>query len=469
MTTDLEHDQVSRPPTLLPDGGPLLSFPQFSLLLSAAKSEGLSLDVEPVPTEVWEAPEFQRDWQELLAAIALYGPARVVLPEHLAAEIDIQPLLEREIAEILILERAAPLRAQISRCYDRAFEGFRKLEWTPGVTPMVSLDEPLLSEARRLKAELLITEAESYAESLRKRILDPLKWLHDIFGYYVENNEDYVRDSIADFHRRVFRENPSPSLVDPGRRAVDLMQAMGLYVRDRGQLEGTGWEQRGIGYNPSCLREFSDLDRRLTSVPDGFGDQTELQLRLSVLDRDTFLTVHAFWSTFFQLVNLLQVGPEVGSPLHIPSVATVRSAPSEEAGPEMTGEGLRIYELFLSERGRLPTPSSLRDVERLRRDPGLSSLRSMLAQWTVSSQGGDGVDDALQIRADINLAAKRLRRSEWLGRVGRLITFVSLPITAYEAMQGTALGLGLTPIGAVIEGLSTFNAKRASWMRFGAL
>ncbi len=456
--------------TQLPDGGPLLSFSQFSLLLSASQAEGVPLAVEPIPSEVWAEPAFQRDWQELLAAIALYGPARIILPSHLAAEVDLQPLLEREIAEILVLDKAASVRGRISRVYEQVFTCYRKLEWMPGTTPLISLDEPLPSQGDRLEAELLIDETKFLTDSLTKQILDPLRWLRDIFGYYIEDNEDQVRSSIAGFHQRVFPEDPSSHLVDPGRRTIDLLRAMGLYVRDRSQLEESGLEQKGIGYNPSCLSEFSELDYSLTSVPEGFDDQVELKLKLSTLDRETFLTVHAFWSTFFQLVNMLQAGPEVGSPLHIPGAINVRSLPPQEEEPEMTGESLRIYRLFLSEQGKLPSPTSLHDLERLRKDPGLSSLRSMLSQWTDSACTGAASDDVLraEIRADIAQASNNLRRSELLGRLGRLITLVSLPVAAYDAMQGTALGLGLTPIGSAIEGLSAFNAQNASWMRFGS-
>jgi hypothetical protein len=79
------------------------------------------------------------------------------------------------------------------------------------------------------------------------------------------------------------------------------------------------------------------------------------------------------------------------------------------------------------------------------------------------------MDDAGEIRRDIDRAAQKLQRSELLGRVGRLITLISLPIAAYDAMHGTAVGLGLTPVGAAVERLSAFNANKASWMQFGVL
>jgi hypothetical protein len=94
----------------------------------------------------------------------------------------------------------------------------------------------------------------------------------------------------------------------------------------------------------------------------------------------------------------------------------------------------------------------------------------MLAGWTATSQNAGDTDAELlkEIRRDIQAASNQLRRSELLGRVGGLITMISLPIGAYEAMHGGSLGFALTPVGGALESYRFLKSHKASWMRFGS-
>jgi hypothetical protein len=458
------------PPTVLESGGPLLSTAQFMLLLSGASSEGLALDVEAAPHEVRAEAWFQREWQDLLASIALFGPARVVLPAHIAAEVNIEPLLEREVAEIVIVDATAELRQQVASTYEQAFTRCRELEGHPASTPLISLDAPVPGHDERLEGHMLAGDANYYIERLLDQVLPLIEGLHDIFGYYVDKNQVEALDVLSGYNERIFPNGWPSEVKDPSIRTSDLLKSMGLYVRDRGPIEAQGLNVSGIAYMPECLINFEDWDKTLTSAPDDLQAFMSLGLTMSVFDRAAFLAVHAFWRSFYELVNMLRVSKLTANPLYMPSTARIRQLPKGHAARRETSESLRMYRLFLTETGRLPSPDSINDLDRLRSDPGLSSLRSVLAQWAEVSRGATDSDASVlnKIRGDIVSATSRLKRSEKLGRMGSVVSLLSLPVTVYDALKGSALGLGLAPLGPMIEGVNAREIRKASWVRFGS-
>jgi len=468
-------DPSSIPASLLKSGGPLLSTAQFMCLLGGAAAEGVQhgSDLEIPDEEILQSPAFRREWQDLLAAIALFGPARVVLPPNLAAEFDIQYLLEEEIAEILVVDTTVALKAQIARTYEEAYKRCRELEWNPATTPLISLDTTGLREGDRLEARLVASDAEYYVDRLGSQVTAFVSWLSDIFGYYVEANEAGTFEAIRDYNKSKFFDAATTDPMDPAHRTVGLLQMMGLYVRSRGLLEqeSKALQIPGICYGPENLADFDDLDRELTSPSESFSDFAALGLVLKQYEPAGFLHVHAFWRTFFELINMLRVSEAEASPLFLPSAAPVRPEGDSSQWAEATDEHLQMFRLFLTETGRLPSPNSLKELHRLRQDPGLSSLRSILSHWAETARKATDGDVPLlnEMRGDIANASRRLRRAESLGRAGRIISFASLPVAVYDLLRGSALGTSLAPLGPAIDAYSLRLKHNASWVRFGDL
>jgi hypothetical protein len=456
--------------TILEPGGPLLSEGQCMVLLVGAAAEGLCGGIASPSPDVLGAKAFRREWGDLLASIALFGPARAVLPAHLAASVDIAPLLELGLAEIITVDRTQYLRHQIAATYEHAFNAYRELEQHPATTPLRSLTELPPGPEERLDARMLIGDAEFYLQRLDAIVTPFTAGLRDIFGYYTEANYDLTRDAINGYVAETFSPDAATAR-DLERRTPDLYASMGLYLRERELLEEeSGLSIPGISYSPACLSDFAALDRDITTPPGDFMSFTRLGLVLNQFDWEDFISVHAYWRSFFELTNMLEISELTENPLFLPSGASVRPAPATEP-PSLhsTGDAVRIYQLLLAETRRMPTPTTLRETETLRRDPNLHSLRTVLNHWTAVARGADDDDARLlqTIRADIDLAAKRLKRAQLLGGVGKLVGLVSLPATVVDVMRGSAWGAGLAPIGPAIDRYGARQLKKAGWIRLG--
>jgi hypothetical protein len=457
------------PPTLLDAGGPLLSMGQFMLLMAGAEMEGLPLGLEAdVPDDLPTNPAFRRDWQDLLAAIALFGPARVVMPAHLAEQVMIEPLLELDIAEILIVDTTADLRQQIARTYREAFERCRKLEQLRPTAPIISIDAPRIRPRERAEAVQTAGDAEYYMERLRDQVSGLVTGLQDIFGYYVESLQSETHGVLSDYAQLIYPDPAKFPQKSGATREWDLFHLMGLYIRGAAEVSSLDFEVQGAAYSPTFLEEFDRFNRLLTSVTPDFSEFATLGVMLNQFRRDEFLAVHAFWSSFYELTNMLSVSKMTSNPLFLPSAAPVRVGGGEGL---TTAESLRVYRLFLSEVGRLPSPASLKDLQQLRRDPGLGSLRPLLAQWTSEIRRTDDPDPELltQIHADIGRASQLLKQSRYLSRAGALVTLLSLPIALYDLLNGSALGTALTPVGPAIQAYQAKLIHQASWVRLGNL
>lgn len=118
-----------------------------------------------------------------------------------------------------------------------------------------------------------------------------------------------------------------------------------------------------------------------------------------------------------------------------------------------------------------PRDEPVADLERLQRDPGLSSLRPLLERWTDETHGSEDPDTDLleEIRVDIARATKILKHSELLDRTGKVLTFLSLPVAVYDLLEGSALGTALVPIGPAIEAYKASRIRQSSWVRLGTV
>lgn len=442
---------------------------QFSLLLAGASAEGLAGGVEPAPEDFRSSPEFRQEWEDLLASIALFGPARAVLPAHMAAEVDISALIELGLAEILTLDLAPTVRRQVSATYQEAFSLCRQLEVHRVASPRRSLDAPMWTPSDALDARLLAADADYYVQRLDEQIEPLLHALHAIFGRYVEGNYEVMLGALHDFVEDAFPVVPWTA-DDVAIRTPDLFRSMGLYVRDAGLLEASGNDLRqpGISYTPEFLTRFAELDRQLTSRAKDFASFSEMGLILRQFDWADFVGVHTFWRSFFELMNMLAVADATNNPLYLPGSAVLRDVPAPSPAVDIGG-AVGVYRLFLAENGRMPSPTTLRQVQQLRRDPGLKSLRVVLGQWTEVARGAGDNDAAVlaAIRRDVETASKRLKRAEHLSRAGKVVSLVGLPVAVYDTLKGSALGLSLAPIGPAIDGYGARQLRKAGWVRFG--
>lgn len=101
------------------------------------------------------------------------------------------------------------------------------------------------------------------------------------FGYYVEVTEVERFGALREFSDRVYPDPAKISQKDAGAREHDLFESMGLYIRGAEAVNSMSFELKGLAYSPSCLEEFEELSRSLTTPAESFSEFASVGLQLS--------------------------------------------------------------------------------------------------------------------------------------------------------------------------------------------
>jgi len=459
--------------------GPIMSYSQFAIIMAGAEYEGwvqIERDGRSVEEayreEAYHAPQFRQEYQDLLTAMLLFGPAKFSLPSYFLEGVTVDRLQSEGVVELNEIDQVTPLRTRIARWYEIAFSSYRQLEEDPWFGPVVSLDRLLQGKGQRdldsiLDVEEALGQIEFYTDAITEVIAPLVLGLRVIFGYYFEENFGFYHDTLGDINLPYMRDLPLfhiPSWLidedDPG----ELYRDMGLFLRGPEYREA---EFPVFSYYPDDLLSFAEVDERLSTHGPNFTGHMERVLQLGFrLDPTAFIRVHAFWKSFLELVNMLRISEATGNPLFVPSTVDVRPAEYSKQRASSTTDMIRVYRLYLTERGLIPSLECIDDLMRLWDDKRLERLRDVLRTWVDASRSDDiGRTDL--IRKDVNRAKRELRNLGRMQRAARLVGYISMPVAVADLAMGSGLGILLAPIGPAVDLYSGLRLRKLSWLNLG--
>lgn len=457
------------PASTLREPGFLVSEQQLMLLLGGAFHEGLlEIDGDENFDDLYHSERFGTEYRDLLTSILLLGPAKCPLPSYISRWINIEPLLDARLVEIVAFDETAPLQQKAASLYDRAYSECRKLEYHPLTSPLIRLDDTReVGLDGILDVETTIGEYEYYLARLSD-FVDPLvAGLRSIFGYYFDAN---ARDLMSFFSgmNEGFLSRESPSSTEPDF----LFSEMELYVADGLSLDRRFGRQELPSYFPADLENFRSLDAQLSSLGRNLQDHVDAGLQFGMRgDPERFLRVHCFWRSFFELANLLLLSEITGDPPFLPTSAIIAKSDQTQAVKKAdVADRVQAFRLVLSEQGLLPNPGTFEDVLRMREDQRIRSLRRALNEWSLNFDRAAEEDLAAvtELRTQVQSASEAVHRAQLATRIGTLVGCISLPLAVAEFLLGNQMGgIALAPMGPAISLYSQLKLRKASWVKLG--
>ncbi|WP_420629892.1 hypothetical protein [Candidatus Leptofilum sp.] len=482
--------------------GPVLSTSQFLRFFEYVKREGYKVSGnDAITLKFTQTKTNLINYNDLLAAILLFGTPKVSLPPYLSKEIDAEELVKEDLIEFIDLnsfENIRNTRHSLSAHYEKGYEICRSLESDPAVGDLFNVSD--INILRNLSSSFGLEEIEdlslwdlkSFDGSLnnafkssqnldRQLLVDEIKWHHQhldkilqpittglsgIFKFYVGENANWYFASYLEEHDvKEIEDVWLPSYMSDdlgifGKYSPGLLyKLMGLDI----STELNFWPR---SYRPEHFSNFEIVDEILTTTS---ADSQMEQLRASGndcgWDFNDFVSVHSVWKSIFELTNMLHFSQASSSPLFVPSTAEIKVSHNPEY-MNNSMDAVQLYRLYLTERRMLPNVTCLEDVLRLREDKRLKTFRKVLNSWMEISQGDD-LKAIEEIRRDINKATSEISKLGEYQKFARLIGYISLPIAIADVIMGSPFGLLLAPIGPAVDLYSTLKLRKFGWLNFG--
>jgi hypothetical protein len=171
------------------------------------------------------------------------------------------------------------------------------------------------------------------------------------------------------------------------------------------------------------------------------------------------LLVHSYHN----LLHVMRTSSELGcyGRSVIPALNEV-----EEISSRQSEAAFRIYEIILEENCSFPFPRTLSSAIRLSADRLIVDFREALSYWSRALLERD-LSAERSLRKEITKASRELKTLSTYRKIGRLITFISLPISIASALAGFPYSLFLLPISQAIVVDSIRRERKHSWLLLG--
>lgn len=454
--------------------GTVLPYSHLIDLLRGLTYEGHCAIGSPAALEdYYHLETFQSVYGDILTSLVLFGEARLRCPSYLAEHIDAEALVREGLIEFDNRDSTVKFRERIGKTYQLAFQKFRELEVNPASTTLVNWDRLVYggrsSSKNRIKAATDWEDAVFYHNQLID-LISPLRdALGGIYEYYFAWNQISNHDllllepDLDSFYEDYDGDYPDDATNDSSR---SILSRMGLRVLRGLELDKAKHSSRDpFSYTPDDFNKFERQNKVFMGGLDhyepvvGFADRR---------DPEDFRRIHVYWRTFFEILNLLAYAEEVSAPLFIPSVTRIGD---DKGSPKLltTESMIRVYRIFLTQSGLLPTPRTFEDVLRLRDDRNLNSLRRALATWVEQYPALDSDPSFLpEVRAEISAASKVVARTDSLTKIASISGYIALPVGVAEYIIGHGvIGLALAPIGPAVDTYNSFRLRKFGWVKFG--
>jgi hypothetical protein len=438
-----------------------------------ARFEGLDCGVAgadvTVDPETYHSAGFQRDYADVLTSALLLGGAEFPLHHLQASEYCLNDLQLDGLAEIIVSETGNAVRQAASSAYKSAYAAYRKLEQNPITTPVLYLDGPAHpSLSQILDAETAIGEAEFHRQHLADTVAPYTTAITPIFEHLFEANRHTAFQILVGMALDHGLGSGDRSVPD-APEVIDLAADMGLHVDidyyfgNQSRLPDYAPEDMlmALGHGSALFRSFDDFDIE----PGRFLRHVALYNSLNMRkDPLRYLAIHAYWATAFEMADLVGRSVETNAPLYSSSQTSLGNSSAPQSSQ---GDLLRVYRLFLSERGLLPAPRTIGELQKLRDDHALDSLRTVLREWVEAARDGDEFDVVNHIRRDMELASRDARRAKGIQSAGRILTYVGLPVAVADAINGSLVGLPLAAVGVAMDAASSKVLRGRAWYQLG--
>ncbi len=127
---------------------------------------------------------------------------------------------------------------------------------------------------------------------------------------------------------------------------------------------------------------------------------------------------------------------------------------------------IQAYKVILEEDITFPFPKTLKDAINLSKDKRVKEFRNVLKYW-VDALNNSNLEDLSSFRREINKAKVDLKKIKQMKKIGRIVSFISLPVSVASILLQLPLGIILAPIGPAINIKSYFTEQKYKWLMFG--
>jgi len=139
---------------------------------------------------------------------------------------------------------------------------------------------------------------------------------------------------------------------------------------------------------------------------------------------------------------------------------------TEDNEIELYDNVYKAYKVYLDEISLVPKVRTIEDVIRLRKDKRIVEFREALTNWGLEIREGDPKTEK-RMREEIQKANEELKKIGEFQKIGKWVTYISLPISIAGAFSGYSLGLTLIPISVGARILSDLHERKYRWLLFG--
>ncbi len=261
-------------------------------------------------------------------------------------------------------------------------------------------------------------------------------------------------------HGRIRRE-PQTETALLGQESILLdyegLSAYAPLIKDFILVNGT---HREVVAFEKLLPTLLGMTRALAS--DDLSDEyvfTSVMAELTTRHPDLYYVLDGHVYDFFRLIRTSEKN---GCPIRsncrqVNSPREDRFAHSESA--------FRLYQVVLEEHCTFPYPRTVASALKLSRDKRVMSFRHQLFRW--SEDVLKGASDEPKVRLEIRKTKKDLERLDTYKTAGRILTFLSLPLTIAGLLTGLPLGLSLLPVGPLMTIDAMRRERQHAWLMFG--
>jgi hypothetical protein len=133
-----------------------------------------------------------------------------------------------------------------------------------------------------------------------------------------------------------------------------------------------------------------------------------------------------------------------------------------------TESNLALLRLVANQLGRLPRRLTLADSLELSRSPYTTALREQLSLWQGKLESGE-FESLNDVQREVREAGAALQEVRTTKNVGRIATYLSVPISLLDVYLGslTALGIGVGVLGLMSQLTADVAEQQLRWVMFG--
>lgn len=171
-----------------------------------------------------------------------------------------------------------------------------------------------------------------------------------------------------------------------------------------------------------------------------------------------------------EYIQLLTIAEKENVLFRIPSNIT-RSLPVEDKlikVDKFESEDVALLRIVANKLGRLSTRDTLTESLELASHPNTRALREKLFEWKNYLSNGN-VDKLDFVQKEVSEATSELSKLSAAKNIGRITTYLSVPISMVELMflMPPILGITTTLIGFATQATIDIQEKRYKWAMFG--